>query len=66
MIGPASGYVSKLSRAADDCARALAEAESERDSALAEVARLRLTVADLNEELTNARELPITRKRWGK
>lgn len=67
VIGPATGGVSALSKEADDCARALVEAEAERDRARAEVARLRNTNYELEEELENARELnrAPSKKRWG-
>lgn len=64
VVGPASGSVSELTKAADDCARALREAESTRDAAYAEAARLRTQVADLEEELHNARETTANRKRF--
>lgn len=68
VIGPATGGVSALSKEADDCARALVEAQAERDRARAEVARLRNTNYELEEELENIREMnqTTTRKRWGK
>ncbi len=66
VIGPSSGAVSALSRAADDCANALREAQSAKASAMAEAARLRARVDDLEEQLSNARELNPGRKRWGK
>lgn len=66
VIGPAKGGVSQLSKEAEDCARALVDAEASRDAANAEAIRLRLQVSALQEELTNARELNTGKKRWGK
>lgn len=65
VVGPARGAVSELSREVNDCVQALAEAERQRDEALAEGARLRSAVDRLETELSDARELLSQRRRRG-
>lgn len=68
VLGPATGGVSELSREADDCARALRNAESLRDAHAAEVIRLRARVSGLEDELNRARELnaALKSRRFGR